>query len=378
MKRAAAAFALAVAAAILPTTYAASAARAGTPFSFAVIGDLPYAPAEEDAARTLIAAIGAAPGVAFVVHLGNLKGADEPCRDALLDARRDLLDTSALPLIYVPGENDWVRCGWPAGARFDPGERLDFLRENVFGDPTSLGRNRYPLIRQSDVTRFRQYRENVRWAVGDVLFVALDVPGDNNHYSTGGGRNGEFDDRVIANRFWLQYAADYAKQRKLAALVVLVHGDPQFGAAAGERRHEPFAWLRPRHATRDGYLEFRKDMVRVARTFDGPVLLIHAAPRRRQAGFRLDQPLHDERNRLVGNLTRLEIWSAPPLNRWTRIAVTPARRPLFRVAEAAVPAGFTAAATSAASAASAPTPASASETPPMPTSIPDATDAAPQ
>ena len=35
----------------------------------------------------------------------------------------------------------------------------------------------------------------------DIVTSSLNAPAPNNHYLTAGGRNGEFEDRIIANGF---------------------------------------------------------------------------------------------------------------------------------------------------------------------------------
>ena len=44
----------------------------------------------------------------------------------------------------------------------------------------------------------------MRWQMGDVVFITLNVPGDNNHFLNQGGRNGEFEERSVANIEWLE------------------------------------------------------------------------------------------------------------------------------------------------------------------------------
>ncbi len=78
--------------------------------------------------------------------------------------------------------------------------------------------------------RFRLYRENMRWQSGDVIFVTLNVPGDNNHYLNEGGRNGEFEERSVANTEWLERAEAYARRAHARAIVIAFEGDPQFEA----------------------------------------------------------------------------------------------------------------------------------------------------
>lgn len=194
-------------------------------FTFAVIGNLPQRPEDVAPARALLDAIDTE-RPAFVVHLGNLKGRDESCTDSLLEERHDLLDSMITPLIYLPGDHDWSDCGRPAAGRFDPIERLLRLRDLFYPADNTLGQRTMTVMRQSDQAKFRSYRENARWETTGVLFVTLNVPGDNNNYKTAGGRNGEYEDRLEANRQWLARAFAIARQRKLPGMVIMMQADP--------------------------------------------------------------------------------------------------------------------------------------------------------
>ncbi|HEY3599346.1 MAG TPA: hypothetical protein VGL08_17765 [Paraburkholderia sp.] len=313
-------------------------AHAAAPhYAFAVIAGTLQSPADEAPTQRLIDAIGRDPHVSFIVYDGNLKSAGEPCRDALYETREALLEASKPALVFVPGQHDWADCGSAEAGNFDPVERLDQLRQTLFANATSMGQNPLVLTRESEVSRFRTYRENVRWQVGDTVFVALNVPSPNNHYLTAGGRNGEFEDRVVANTFWLDHAAEYAKRREAKAVVVLVQGD--FDPERYERP-ERFAWLRFAHKPRDGYLEFKRGLVKLAETFHGPVLAIHQDDEKAHGGFTIDQPLRNDRGALVTNLTRIAIAPHDRLNQWIQIDADMARRPPFRVTVRDVPKGL--------------------------------------
>lgn len=293
-------------------------------FSFAVIGNVPHGPTEEASVRAMLDNI-ADGDAAFIIHDGNLKGEHEACSDALLSERIALLNSSAKPLIYVPGDNDWTDCGLRAAGGFNAIARLDFLRDHAFGQDTSLGQQTLPLLRQSDLARFRQYRENVRWRYRDIVFVGLNVPGGDNNYHSGGGRNGEFDDRVIANRMWLNHALIYAKQQKARGMVVIVQADPEFRNA-----RQPSAWRRwferQRGRGHDPYMEFRHDLAKLAKTFKRPILLIHGG-----TDLRIDHPLRDAHGAEVTNLTRLMTYGSPIANRWVRVSVDPRQPALFDI-----------------------------------------------
>jgi hypothetical protein len=319
---------------------------AAEPVHFAVIGAVPAGPAQEAPVRDLLAAIADRPGIDFILDDGNLKGAQEPCTDTLLQQRQALLNSSPLPLVLVPGARDWVDCQQAAAGRFDPLERLDQLRELIFAGADSLGVATLPLLHESEFTRFRNFHENTEWQQGPVLFVTLNVPGNNNHYVDAGGRNGEFEDRTIANRFWLEHALRSARQHHPAAVVIAIEGDPGLGV---QSRHGPFDWLDFRTpAQRDGYAEFKQDLLKFAQQFDGPVLLINQA--HGHAGnpaqgitvtnpaFRLSQPLHHKNGTALSKLWQLELNAHNDPLHWVSVEIAPARETAFKASLQSVPA----------------------------------------
>jgi hypothetical protein len=311
-------------------------AYAGAPdYSFAVVANTMQSSADEAPTQRLIDAIGRERDVSFIVYDGNLKGPKEACRDALYERRHALLETSRPALFFIPGQHDWADCASGHSGGYDPVERLDQLRQTLFGDLNSMGQNPMALTRESEVSRFRPYRENVRWLAGDTVFVGLNAPSPNNHYLTAGGRNGEFEDRVIANAFWLEHAGEYAKRRDARAIVVFIQGDPD-----PERYERPdrFAWLRfARNTRRDGFLEFKRSLVKLAQIFRGPVLVIHCDDERASAGFVIDQPLRNDKGMLVTNLTRVALAPHDRLNQWIQVDADLGRKPPFRVSVHDVP-----------------------------------------
>ncbi|SKC75280.1 hypothetical protein SAMN05446935_0372 [Burkholderia sp. YR290] len=338
-------------------------------YAFAVIGGTLQSSADEALTQRLLDAIGRDPDVSFIVYDGNLKSSKEACRDSLFETRHTLLETSKPALVFIPGQHDWTDCGTAEAGSYDPVERLDLLRQTLFADASSMGQNPIPLARESEVSRFRPYRENVRWLVGSTVFVGLNVPGPNNHFLYAGGRNGEFEDRVIANAFWLDHAAEYAKRRGARAIVVLVQGD--FDPERYERP-ERFAWLRFGHRSkRDGFMEFKRSLVKLAETFRGPVVVIHQDDDRSHTGFMIDQPLRNDKGDLVTNLTRIAFAPRSPQNQWIQVDVDLQKRPPFRVTIRDVPKNLPLPA--------APTMPSHNDnaTPPMPPSMPAVPDSAP-
>ncbi|MDT6962963.1 hypothetical protein QTN24_15805 [Cupriavidus sp. SZY C1] len=292
----------------------------------ALIADVPQWPTAEADTSALFEQM-ASQKVALIVHAGGIKGDTESCADPVLSARLRVLDDAPAPLLFVPGETDWAECHKPVNGKFDAVERLNRLRELYFPADTTLGRRTLPVVRQSDQAMFRSFRENVRLMIGNVLVVGLNLPGDNNHYRSEGGRNGEFEDRREANRQWLGRAFSIAGQRDLAGVLVVVHADPQFGNGWEKRGRPTLLDGFLRRGTRDGYLEFKRQLRDLSAKYAGQVLLVHAS----DSGFSVDKPLRDTAGKVVGNFTRVALPIGNP-SRWVELTVTPGTKSVFQVA----------------------------------------------
>lgn len=205
--------------------------------------------------------------LAFVVTNG-IKSEQEPCSDRLYQQRKVLLNDAKNGLIVSPSGSDWVGCKNEDG-RSNSFERLNRLRELFFGDDFSLGDTRIPLNRQSTSPKFRSYVENARWEIGNVTFATVNLPARNNHYTSEGGRNSEFEDRLIANKEWLQRILIIAEQKKSDGIVLFCDGDP---LAIQRRRVFDF------NVKRDGFVEMRQAIKALAAKFSGKVLIIHGPP----------------------------------------------------------------------------------------------------
>lgn len=252
---------------------------------------------------------------AFVVVTG-IKGAKEACSDKLYQQRRELVGDARRPTVVVPAAGDWTECRNSAG-RTNAIERLNRLRELFWSEPQSLGARKLPLTRQSMSPRFRSYAENAHWSVGKVLYATLNLPANNNHYLTEAGRNSEYEDRLVANRFWLNRLFAIARRDKLEAIVLFAEGDLKAmsqptGLRALLRRAVPAP-------DSDGFAETRRQVLALAQKFPGKVLLVDSAPLPKGA-----QPAIEWR----GNLGHLSVG-----NEDIEVAVEPAGKTLFRVGE---------------------------------------------
>lgn len=203
--------------------------------------------------------------LAFVVADG-IKSRHEPCLDELYSERRDLIDKSRNPVILSLSANDWTHCLNSSG-KSASAERLNRIREVFFSEPFSFGTRAIPIVRQSLTPHFRSYSENSRWQVRNVLFATLHLPQNNNNYVAEAGRNAEFEDRLIANREWLQKLHIYAKRKKIDGIVLFSDGNP---LAPATRESTSKA-----NSRRDGFREIRRQIQKLASGFPGKILLVH-------------------------------------------------------------------------------------------------------
>jgi hypothetical protein len=295
-------------------------------FDFAAIGDLPYGMSDEQSLVDVLNDIGKE-DIDFIVHAGDIKSGHELCDDKLLRRRYNLLDQSQKPLVFIPGDNEWTDCSRSSNGRFDPQERLQFLRQVFYSTPDSLGFLRIPLIRQSDVMPlYAPYRENVRWQKNNVLFVGLNMPGSNNNRFLNPMRNTEYNQRMKANFAWLEQSVQLAIQQEMSALVITIQANPNFENhwnPAGSRII--FAGV-VNKIKEDGYLLFKQALLDTAHRFKKPVLLIHGDTHNHQ----INQPLKDNKGDVIKNFIRLETFGFPFTRHWVQVKVNPQSSSVFQ------------------------------------------------
>jgi len=191
----------------------------GARFEFALIGDMPYDARQEKELANVMREIDAAE-LAFVVHDGDFwydgaawteqVGGFPPCGDETFEHRLGLAQSSKHPFIFVVGDNEWADCHRAKPRTYDPLERLAKLRQMFFHGDQSLGRRTIRLTRQSEDSRYANFRENVRWTQGDVMFVTLHMIGSNNNLGRTPEMDAEYSERNAANLAWMRQAFDLA------------------------------------------------------------------------------------------------------------------------------------------------------------------------
>ncbi len=285
------------------------------PVSFGLFGDTPYNQWEKDNLPDLMAQMDRE-NLAFIVHDGDIKSGSSLCSDEALKDILNLFQSSATPLVYVPGDNEWTDCHRRSNGRYDPQERLKKLRELFFTGDVSLGRRPMNLERQSSDPAFAAYRENVRWEAGGALFVGLNVSGSNNNFSSGKSSHGptaEFIARSAANRAWLDRAFALAGSRKLAGILIVIHANPGFYAA---NTGKPST----------GYRDFLSQLQEKTLAFAGQVVLVHGDTHFHQINHPMENP---DTGESVKNFTRL-ITIGSPFFGWVKGTVDVANPNVFK------------------------------------------------
>jgi hypothetical protein len=280
---------------------------------FGVIGHS-FARGGESKLKAAIEATGEK-SLAFVVVTG-IKGALESCSDKLYSQRHALIDDAQRPVIVVPAGTDWIDCRNSAG-RSSAIERLNRMRELFYSEPVSLGEKKLAVTRLAMSPRFRSYAENAHWEVGKVLYATLNLPAKNNHYLSEAGRNSEYEDRLVANRYWLGRLFALARRDKLDAVVLFSEGDLKALSQPSGLR----ALLRRTPSGHDGFAETRRLVLAQAEKFSGKVLLIDSA-----GGNERKLPSIEWR----GNVGQLSTGAGA-----LEVQVTPGSAHLFKVQDAA-------------------------------------------
>lgn len=328
---------LALAAALLTPL---SGARAET-FSFVALGDTAYNPSVDyPVYEALIARINKA-GPAFSIHVGDTWGA-LPCTE---DQHRSILGWFAKydhPVVYTPGDNEWADCRRPdvleAYSRYvakkatpadlallmplqgldagmnsagydDPIGSLGLIRKVFFAKPQSVGGKPMPLVRQPDVSTFKDTAENTRWEKGGVVFATISAPGSNNGFMmTSEARAAEAIARNRANIDWIKSTFADAKAKNAKAVVISLQaamfderdGGEFSGKAVRGGREGPYHWT---------VLAIRD----LGGRFGKPVLVINGDDH----DFIVDRPFMvsqgEMKPALYGNITRLQVYGAPEL-----------------------------------------------------------------
>jgi hypothetical protein len=272
-------------------------------YHFVLVGDSPYSKLDEFGLQRILQE--ATPGAGFVIHIGDIKSGSERCDDDLIKRRIAILDGSPIPLIYTPGDNEWVDCKSPESANGYPLDRLALLRKLAFSKPNSLGRKTMLLEQQTNMP------ENRRWDFQGISHLTLNIPGSNNGLEA--LPEAHISQRMEMNSAWLNDSVSRAIVTEKAGLVIALHAN-----LGVDNR----GFLNLKGKALRAYGEFRDHLFSEVKRFSKPTLLLHGDSHR----FSVDYPAT-----ALPNLQRVEAFGFPFTSSWARINVEHQNPALFVV-----------------------------------------------
>ena len=295
-------------------------------FSFALIGDVPYADADSIRFARLIDMVNADDDVQWVIHAGDIKRGGQPCTDAVLKGRLETFSRFDDPFILTPGDNEWTDCHRKIAGRFDPLERLQKLRSLFYPRAgETLGRRTMRVESQASAPEYSEFVENVRWERAGVHFATVHIVGSRNGLrgfqrkdSTEVGavpmrterHDAAVERRTRAGVAWLRHAFTVAGESG-KGLFLTLH------AAMG---------LQQMPAPDPPHFQAVLDALREeTERFGRPVVLAHGDSHY----FRIDKPLRRKGGgRRLSNFTRVETFGASDVH-WIEVTVDPASENVF-------------------------------------------------
>ncbi|WP_346957987.1 hypothetical protein [uncultured Arthrobacter sp.] len=276
-------------------------------FSFGVIGDIPYGEAEIAKFPARIQDINNDGALKFVTHVGDIKNGSSVCSDEYFANIRTQFDSFEHPLVYTPGDNEWVDCHRANNGAYNPLERLDKLREVFFDEPGKTLGATMPVKTQADLG----LPENVRFTQNRVAFSVLNIQGSNNSLQpwTGLGETAatpgqvaEVEHRTDAVVAQIHDTFADAERRNDRAVVLMTQADmfdPSQLAAATANPD-----------TVSGFREIVQAIIDETNSFDAPVYLING-----------DSHVFAENRPLAEGSPWLDIYGQPAADDLQRITV---------------------------------------------------------
>ena len=276
-------------------------------FTFGVIGDIPYGDAEIAKFPARIQDINADSALKFVTHVGDIKNGSSVCSDGYFENIRAQFDTFEHPLVFTPGDNEWVDCHRTNNGAYNPLERLDKLRDVFFDEPGKTLGATMPVKTQADLG----LPENVRFTQNRVAFSVLNIQGSNNSLQpwTGLGETtatpeqlAEVEHRTDAALAQIRKTFADAERRNDRAVVLMTQADmfdPSLLAAATANPD-----------IMSGFREIVQAIIDETNSFDAPVYLING-----------DSHVFAENRPLAEGSPWLDIYGHPAADDLQRITV---------------------------------------------------------
>lgn len=286
---------------------AAEKSSSSSAFTFGVIGDIPYGTAEIAKFPERIQDINADRELKFVTHVGDIKNGSSVCSDEYFANIRTQFDTFAHPLVFTPGDNEWVDCHRTNNGSYNPLERLDKLREVFFNEPGKTLGATMPVATQADLG----LPENVRFTQNRVAFSVLNIQGSNNSLQPWSGLGetaatpeqlAEVEHRTAAVLDQIRETFADAERRNDRAVVLMTQADMFDPSLLNAASANP--------EVVSGFRELVQAIVEETNSFDAPVYLING-----------DSHVFAENEPLKAGSPWLDIYGQPAADDLQRITV---------------------------------------------------------
>jgi hypothetical protein len=310
-RRGTAVLALCLALAAGPGLTAPDAAAAG-PYSFALIGDMPYGRSQLRDFLARISQINTDPQVQLASHLGDIS-VPLNCSDSYYARIKSGFGQFADPLVYTPGDNEWADCHQARTGAGNPLDRLAALRRIFFPQPgRTLGKN------PAAVTPQAGYPENVLFNRAGITFGAVHIVGSSNDLRPWVGlgntaptaeQRAEVKARSAAAITLIRSAFAQAAASNSRAVVLLTQADMFSGQGS---------------VYRAGYQPIVRTLASESASFGRPVYLFNGDSHT----FRSDNPLASAKwlsfygiAKPAPNFSRITVQGGSTVNEWLRATV---------------------------------------------------------
>ncbi len=276
-------------------------------FTFGVIGDIPYGDAEIAKFHARIQDINADKELKFVTHVGDIKNGSSVCSDEYFANIRTQFDTFEHPLVFTPGDNEWVDCHRTNNGAYNPLERLDKLREVFFNEPGKTLGATMPVKSQENLG----LPENVRFNQNRVAFSVLNIQGSNNSLQPWSGRGettatpeqlAEVKHRTDAVLKQIRDTFAAAERRNDRAVVLMTQADMFDPSLLNAATANP--------EILSGFRAIVQALIEETNSFDAPVYLING-----------DSHVFAENQPLAAGSPWLDIYGQPAADDLQRITV---------------------------------------------------------
>jgi hypothetical protein len=290
------------------------------PYTFAVIGDIPYGPTQIANFPNVVKQINADPNVQFVDHVGDIKNGSSVCSDEYFAQVKAQFDKFSDPLVYTVGDNEWTDCHRANNGAYNPLERLAKIRSVFFPKPGyTLGENPVKVTSQAA----QGIPEDVRYTRANVAFAALHIVGSNNSMAPWTGKTAptpeqtaEVLGRTAAVIQSIRETFAQARDQHNKSVVLLTQAD-MFDPTVTD----------PTYADYYAFQPIVQAIAQESASFDGPVYLFNGDSH----VYNSDQPLAAGSKWLsfygvskpVSNLSRVTIDGSTDVNNYLRVTIDP-------------------------------------------------------